>query len=69
MYFLNFDFGHNTASPATGSEIAANLKHWSSFLHPMDGPCNYSLEMEYQTQIGSKMFPDYHVRSINQAFL
>ena len=34
----------------------------------MDGGCNYSLEMEYQIQIGSKMFPEYPVRSINQAF-
>ena len=25
-------------------------------------------EMEYQIQIGSKMFPEYPVRSINQAF-
>ena len=34
----------------------------------MDGGYNYGLEMEYQIQIGSKMFPEYPVRFLNQAF-
>ena len=63
--FFNFDIDH---SIVTLNQITSILKDWSSFQHPMDGGYNYGLEMEYQIQIGSKMFPEYPVRSINQAF-
>ena len=64
--FFNFDYDHSTVS---STDISTTfLKDWNSFQHPMDGGYNYNLEMEYQIQIGNKMFPEYPVRSINQAF-
>ena len=64
--FFNFDIDHSLVS---STDIASTiLKDWNSFQHPMDGGYNHNLEMEYQIQIGSKMFSEYPVRSINQAF-
>ena len=64
--FFNFDFDHSTVSSI---DIASTiLKDWNSFQHPMDGSYDYNKELEYQIQIGSNMFPEYPVRSINQAF-
>ena len=63
--FFNFDVDHTTV---TSSQITSILKDWNSFQHAMNGGYNNTLEMEYQIQIGSKMFPEYPVRSINQAF-
>ena len=34
----------------------------------MVGPYSYDLEIEFQIQIGSTMFPEYTVRSAAQAF-
>ena len=34
----------------------------------MKGTCDFTKEVEYQIQIGNKCFPEYPVRSINQAF-
>jgi hypothetical protein len=64
--FFNFDYDHSTVSSTDISKTF--LKYWNSFQHPMDGGYSYNLELEYQIQIGSKMFPEYPVRSINQAF-
>ena len=63
--FFNFDVDHNTV---TATQLTSILKDWNSFQHAMSGAYNNTLEMEYQIQIGSKMFPEYPVRSINQAF-
>ena len=43
------------------------LKGWDSFQHPMNGGYSYNLELEYQIQIASKMFPEYPCRSLAQA--
>jgi hypothetical protein len=64
--FFNFDYDHSTVS---STDISTTfLKDWNSFQHPMDGGYDDNKELEYQIQIGSKMFPEYPVRSINQAF-
>lgn len=45
-------------------------KEWSYFQHPMDASSTYSKEheLEYQLQIGSKLFPEYPVRSLAESF-
>ena len=47
-------------------------KEWNDFNHPMDNATGLtydsSYELEYQIQIGSKLFPEYPVRSISEAF-
>ena len=63
--FFNFDRDHNTI---TTNQLSSILKDWNSFQHAMNGGYENGYEMEYQIQIGSKMFPEYPVRSINQAF-
>ena len=63
--FFNFDRDHTTV---TTNQLSSILKDWNSFQHAMNGPYENKYEMEYQIQIGSKMFPEYPVRSINQAF-
>ena len=34
----------------------------------MDGSYDYNKELEYQLQVGPRLFPEYPVRSINQSF-
>ena len=45
-------------------------KEWSNFYHPMRGSALYDsgYELEYQVQIGSKLYPEYPVRSVAEAF-
>jgi len=44
-------------------------KEWNSFFHPMaSGVYNPQLEFQYQVQIGSKLFPEYPVESLAEAF-
>ena len=46
------------------------VKDWINFYHPMGGwPKTYDGELEYQIQIGSKMIPEYQVKSIFAGFL
>ena len=54
---------------APGTERAEN-KEWLDFVHPMnDGAVfNSALEMEFQIQVGSKMFPEYPIRSISESY-
>ena len=47
-------------------------KEFNDFNHPMDnatdGKYDKGYELEYQIQIGSKLFPEYPVRSISESF-
>jgi hypothetical protein len=45
-------------------------KEWNNFYHPMRNQQYYDsgYELEYQVQIGSKLYPEYPVRSISEAF-
>ena len=59
--FFNFDGDHaNVTNELTGI--------WNSFQHPMQGTYNFNQELEFQVQIGSKMYPEYPCRSLSQAF-
>ena len=42
-------------------------KKKSNFYHPMLGNYDFKKELEYQIQIGSKMIPEYPVRSLVQS--
>ena len=48
--------------------MSAIYKDWNSFQHPMGIQYDYSKELQYQVQIGSKMFPEYPCSSVAQAF-
>ena len=43
-------------------------KPWNTFFNPMDGDHTPARELEYQVQIGSKLFPEYPVQSSSEAF-
>ena len=51
-----------------------NRKYWDSFFSPMGNDNGTNLihnsegEFEYQLQIGSKLFPEYPIRSHNEAY-
>ena len=62
--FFNFDGDHSNVTNA----ITGVYKDWNSFQHPMQGAYNFNNELEFQVQIGSKMFPEYPCRSLSQAF-
>ena len=62
--FFNFDGDHSTVTNA----VTGVYKDWNSFQHPMQGTYSFNQEMEFQVQIGSKMFPEYPCRSLSQAF-
>ena len=60
---FSFDFDHSSATTteitSKGLEFFATCNGWDTRL---------GLELEFQTQIGSKMFPEYLVRSMAHAF-
>jgi hypothetical protein len=68
--FINFDNAH--AKTDNGSSLVH--KQFNTFLHPMRGPdyevddYDYQYELQWQVQIGSKMFPEYPVRSLAETF-
>ena len=43
-------------------------KQWNNFFHPMAGSYDPAHELEYQVQIGSKLFPEYPVQASSEAF-
>ena len=45
-------------------------KDWLKFFHPMEASAGYNkgYELEYQIQVGSKLFPEYPVRSVSESF-
>jgi len=47
-------------------------KEWNDFNHPMDNETNLlydkGYELQYQIQIGSKLFPEYPVQSVSESY-
>ena len=62
--FVTFDTAHAVSDLTS----AAILKDWNSFQHAMDGSYDVTREIEWQIQIGSKLFPEYPCRSLAQTF-
>jgi hypothetical protein len=55
----------------TDTHIQVWKKWWNDFFHPMsytDGDYRSGYEMEFQLQVGSKLFPVYPIRSVAEAF-
>ena len=55
----------------TDSHIQVWKKWWNDFFHPMsytEGEYESAYEMEFQLQVGSKLFPVYPIRSVTEAF-
>ena len=54
------------------ADTDATHKEWNDFNHPMDNDVdlhyNKGYELEYQIQIGSKLFPEYPVRSLSESY-
>ena len=54
------------------TDTDATHKEWNDFNHPMDNEVNLlydkGFELEYQIQIGSKLFPEYPVRSLSESY-
>ena len=54
------------------ADTDATHKEWNDFNHPMDNETNLQYdkgyELEYQIQIGSKLFPEYPVRSLSESY-
>jgi len=50
--------------------VSTISKEFNNFYHPMNDKGSYdsSAELEYQVQIGSKLYPEYPVRSLSEAF-
>ena len=51
------------------------MKEYNNFYHPMynlnyqdSGYYNSDLDLEFQLQLGSKLYPEYPCRSLTQAF-
>ena len=51
-----------------GTPKSLIVKDWNSFIHPMGGTYDASKEVQWQVQIGSKLFPEYPCRSLAQSF-
>lgn len=64
--FVSFDENHSTIIADTVS--TSIMKDWNSFIHPMKGTYDSTKELEFQMQIGPKMFPEYPCRSLAQSF-
>ena len=65
---LYFSFDNATPNLATStSNKDSIIKDFNIFVHPMAGTCNWQDEIEYTVQIGSKIMPEYPVRSLAQA--
>jgi hypothetical protein len=62
----------NELANATGKESARCVsKEWNFFYHPLwhkAGDYASELDFEFQLQIGSKLFPEYPIRSTKEAF-
>ena len=51
-----------------GPNCDARSRPWNNFFHPMAGTYDPAHEIEYQVQIGSKLFPEYPVQASSEAF-
>jgi hypothetical protein len=71
--FCTFDQAINAAKRGTLTDKHIDLwkKDWNDFFHPMSytsGHYDNDFEMEIQLQVGSKLFPEYPIRSVQEAF-
>ena len=72
--FVTFDQVNSMAPSITGANghLAVWKKSWNDFHHPMTyqtgSMYNSQYEMEYQLQVGSKLFPDFPMRSLQEQF-
>jgi len=78
--FVNFDkseYKDAAGAVVVNPTTASTRKEWLDFVHPMEnaGQTNGTLlvydkgyELEFQMQVGSKLFPEYPIRSISEAF-
>ena len=60
-------FNFDVAAPTGTTSPLLVQKEFNSFVHPMAGIYDFNEELEYQIQIGSKMIPEYPVRSLAHA--
>ena len=51
-----------------GDGIDPGDKVANYFYHPMNTTYNKQAEVEFQLQIGSSVYPQYHIRSLAEAF-
>ena len=69
--FITFDNDHPVVADSASSVVH---RQFNTFLGPMHGAnytvgtYDYNKELQWQIQIGSKMFPEYPVRSLAEAF-
>ena len=63
--FVSFDYAHTGGGDTAAITVE---KDFNSFVHPMQGAYNPAREIEWQIQIGSKLFPEYPCRSVSQTF-
>ena len=72
--FCTFDQAISAAKYAVGTDTHIRVwkKTWNDFFHPMSysvsGHYDNAFEVETQLQIGSKLFPEYPVRSLQEQF-
>ena len=71
--FCTFDQSFTSAKVNTGNDTHLSLwkKNWNDFFHPMSYSSNgydSTRELEMQLQVGSKLFPEYPIRSLQEAF-
>lgn len=52
----------------TGTDNSTKTKECNYFYHPMRGGYRFDREIEFQIQIGSKLMPEYPIRSLAEAF-
>ena len=66
---------HKDCTAAVGRDVLLGRKQWNDFFSPLspdnrDGKLTHNSdgEFEFQLQIGSKLFPEYPIRSHNEAY-
>ena len=64
--FFNFD--GNRPALANGNRSTYYNKDWNNFSHPMNGTFGFGNELQLSVQIGSKLFPEYPIRSAAEAY-
>jgi hypothetical protein len=72
--FVTFDQANQNVQGAGQANVHFNLwkRNWNDFHHPMTWSnqtgYNSAYEMEYQLQVGSKLFPDFPMRTLQEQF-
>ena len=75
--FVNFDYEHSLTGADNTLKLKSAVVHrpFNTFAGPFRlndfynvGPYDYDKELQWQIQIGSKMFPEYPARSLAESF-